>query len=174
MGMILHYLLSMTQGLLLPGGGGYLFRLDMSGFILLSTDVTFLKISILKCYFHKPIKKLKNVQFLSDSCFQTSKMCHTWFQKWNITCLQTCTESSTMCSIIFDYISIHLRRSLSLYFNYFIGVTAVWPVSPWGAYVAMFYGRLWLVRSVLRASTFSVLKLIEIVIVWVYHTHTFG
>ena len=32
------------------------------------------------------------------------------------------------------------------------------------AHVAMFYGRLWLVRRVLRASKFTELKLIEIVI----------
>ena len=34
--------------------------------------------------------------------------------------------------------------------------------------VAKFYGRLRLIRSVLRASRFSVLKLIKIVILWVY------
>ena len=33
-----------------------------------------------------------------------------------------------------------------------------------------FYGRLWSIRSVLGASKVSVLKLIEIVILWVYHT----
>ena len=42
------------------------------------------------------------------------------------------------------------------------------------AHVAKFYGRLRLIRSVLRASAFSVLKLIEIVIVWVYYTIPFG
>ena len=36
------------------------------------------------------------------------------------------------------------------------------------------YSRLRLIRSVLRASKFSVLKLIEIVILWVNHTIPFG
>ena len=40
--------------------------------------------------------------------------------------------------------------------------------------VAKFYGRLRLVRSVLRASKFSVLKLTEIVILLVYYTIPFG
>ena len=34
--------------------------------------------------------------------------------------------------------------------------------------VAKFYGRLQLIRSISRASTFSVLKFIEIIIFWVY------
>ena len=42
------------------------------------------------------------------------------------------------------------------------------------AHVARFYGRLRLIRSVLRASKFSVLKLIEIVILSVYYTILFG
>ena len=42
------------------------------------------------------------------------------------------------------------------------------------AHVAKFYGRLRLIRSVLRASKFSVSKLIEIVILWVYYTIPFG
>ena len=42
------------------------------------------------------------------------------------------------------------------------------------AHVAKFYGRLRLVRSVLRASKFSVLKLTEIVILWVYYTIPIG
>ena len=37
-----------------------------------------------------------------------------------------------------------------------------------------FYGRLRLICSVLRASKFAVLKLIEIVILWVYYTIPFG
>ena len=40
--------------------------------------------------------------------------------------------------------------------------------------VAKFYGRLRLIRSILRASKFSVLKLTEIVILWVYFTIPFG
>ena len=42
------------------------------------------------------------------------------------------------------------------------------------ARVAKFYGRLRLIRSVLRASKFSVLKLTEIVILWVYYPIPFG
>ena len=41
-------------------------------------------------------------------------------------------------------------------------------VSP-KAHVAKFYVRLHLIRSVLRASKFSVLKFIEIVILWIYY-----
>ena len=37
------------------------------------------------------------------------------------------------------------------------------------ANVAKFYDRLQLIRSVLRASKFSVLKFIEIVILWIYY-----
>ena len=42
------------------------------------------------------------------------------------------------------------------------------------ALVAKFYGRLRLIRSVLRVSTFSVLILIEIVILWDFYTIPFG
>ena len=41
------------------------------------------------------------------------------------------------------------------------------------AHVAKFCGQLRLIRSVLRVSKFSVLKLIEIVILWVYYTIPF-
>ena len=41
-------------------------------------------------------------------------------------------------------------------------------VSP-RTHVAKFYVRLQLIRSVLRASKFSVLKFIEIVILWIYY-----
>ena len=40
--------------------------------------------------------------------------------------------------------------------------------------VAKFYSRLRLIRSVLRASKFFVLKLTEIVILWVFYTIPFG
>ena len=42
------------------------------------------------------------------------------------------------------------------------------------AHVATFNGRLWLIRSVLRASNFSVLKFIKIVILWVFCIIFFG
>ena len=42
------------------------------------------------------------------------------------------------------------------------------------AHVAKFYGRLRLIRSVLRASNFPCLKFIEIVTLWVYYTIPFG
>ena len=41
-------------------------------------------------------------------------------------------------------------------------------------HVAKFYGRLWLIRSVLKASKFSVLDVLEILILWVYYTIPFG
>ena len=43
-----------------------------------------------------------------------------------------------------------------------------WTKESPRAHVAKFYGRLWLIRSVLRASKFSVLKLTDIVILRVY------
>ena len=42
------------------------------------------------------------------------------------------------------------------------------------AHVAKFYGQLRLIRSVLRGSKFSALKLIDIIILWVYYTIPFG
>ena len=53
--------------------------------------------------------------------------------------------------------SYYLSISLFLYFNYLVSVTAG---GPGRAHVAKFYGRLRLIRGVLRASKFSVLKLI--------------
>ena len=49
-----------------------------------------------------------------------------------------------------------------------------WTKESPRAHVAKFYGRLRLIRSVLSASKFSVLKLTEIVILWVYYTIPFG
>ena len=49
-----------------------------------------------------------------------------------------------------------------------------WTSKSPRAHVAKFYGRLRLIRSVLRASKFPVSKLIEIVILWVYYTIPFG
>ena len=49
-----------------------------------------------------------------------------------------------------------------------------WTKESPRAHVAKFYGRLRFVRSVLRDSKFPVLKLTEIVILWVYHTIPFG
>ena len=55
-------------------------------------------------------------------------------------------------------------------------VTAGGPVSPRGhkSHEAKFYGRLRLIRSVLRAFKVSVLKLIEIIILWVFYNVPFG
>ena len=41
-------------------------------------------------------------------------------------------------------------------------------------YFCVYCGRLRLICSVLRASKFAVLKLIQIVILWVYYTISFG
>ena len=49
-----------------------------------------------------------------------------------------------------------------------------WTSESPRTHVAKFYCQLRSIRSVLRASKFSVLKLIEIVIVWVYYTIPFG
>ena len=55
-------------------------------------------------------------------------------------------------------------------------LTTLWLCHCWWtsessrAHEAMFYGRLRLIRSVLRASKFSASKLIEIVILWVHYT----
>ena len=43
-------------------------------------------------------------------------------------------------------------------------------MSPPRVHVAKFYGRLLFIRSVLRSSKFYMLKMIEIVNLWVYHT----
>ena len=68
---------------------------------------------------------------------------------------------------------IHLRRSLFYNFNYLLGECHCWwtKESP-RAHVAKFYGRLRLIRSILRASNFPCSKLIQIVILWVYYTKT--
>ena len=49
-----------------------------------------------------------------------------------------------------------------------------WTSESPRAHVAKFYGRHRLIRSFLRASKFSALKLIEIVILFVYYTIPFG
>ena len=49
-----------------------------------------------------------------------------------------------------------------------------WTKESPRAHVAKFYGRFRLICSILSASKFSVLKLIEIVILWVYYTIPFG
>ena len=58
-------------------------------------------------------------------------------------------------------------------FNHLVSVTAGGPEFSRGAHVAKFYIRLQLIRSVLRASKFSVLKFIEIVILWIYYMALF-
>ena len=55
------------------------------------------------------------------------------------------------------------------HFNHLVSVTADGPEFPPRAHVAKFYVLLQLIRSVLRASQFSVMKYIEIVILWIYY-----
>ena len=55
------------------------------------------------------------------------------------------------------------------HFTHLVSVTAGGPEFSPRAHVAKFYVRLHLIRSVLRASKFSVLKFIEIVILWIYN-----
>ena len=63
-----------------------------------------------------------------------------------------------------------IRQCLGVifHFNYW------WTSESPRAHVAKFYNRLRLIRSVLRVSKFSVLKVTEIVILWVYYTIPFG
>ena len=49
-----------------------------------------------------------------------------------------------------------------------------WTEEPLRAHVAKFYGRLRLIRSVLRVTKFFVKILTEIVNLWVYYTIAFG
>ena len=53
-------------------------------------------------------------------------------------------------------------------------LSQLWTKESLRAHEARFYVQLRLVRSVLRASKFSVLKLIEIVTLWVYYTIPLG
>ena len=63
---------------------------------------------------------------------------------------------------------IHPSRSLFI-FQLLGGCHCWWTRESPRAHVAKFYGRRRLIRKVLRASKFSALKLIEIVILWVYN-----
>ena len=65
---------------------------------------------------------------------------------------------------------IHLSRSLFFVCQLLGECHCWWTRESPMAHVAKFYGRLRLIRSVLRASKFSVLKLTEIIISWVYYT----
>ena len=65
---------------------------------------------------------------------------------------------------------IHLSRSLFYVFQLLGECHCWWTRESPRAHVAKFYGRLRLIRSILRASTFSVLKLTEIIISWVYYS----
>ena len=69
---------------------------------------------------------------------------------------------------------IHLSRSLYLKFQLLGECHCWWTSESPRAHVAKFYGQLRLIRSVLRASKFSELKLIELVSLWVYYTIPFG
>ena len=70
---------------------------------------------------------------------------------------------------------VYTSQQKSLFIFQLLGECHCWwtKESP-RAHVAKFYGRPRLIRSVLRASKFSLLKLIEIVILWVYYTIPFG
>ena len=69
---------------------------------------------------------------------------------------------------------IHLSRSLFFEFQLLGECHCWWTKESPRAHVAKFYGLLRLICSVLRASNFSCLKFIEIVILWVYFTIPFG
>ena len=79
------------------------------------------------------------------------------------------------CNSAYDYLLMYCRASLSVVTFYQFGEChCLWTSEYPKAHGAKFYGRLWLIFSVLGASTFFVLKLIEIVILWVYYTIPFG
>ena len=69
---------------------------------------------------------------------------------------------------------VHLGESSLFIFQKLGECHCWWTRESPRAHVAKFYGRLRLTRSVLRASKFSVLKMIEIVHLWVYYTIRFG
>ena len=68
----------------------------------------------------------------------------------------------------------HFSRSLFLIFELLSECHCRWASGSPRAHVVKFYGRLRTIRNVLRASQFSVLKLTDIVILWVYYTIPFG
>ena len=68
---------------------------------------------------------------------------------------------------------IHLSRSLFFKFQLLGECHCWWTKESPRAHVAKFYGRLRLIRSVLRASNFPCVKCIQIVILWVYYTIPF-
>ena len=86
------------------------------------------------------------------------------------------------CSSRYTGLMKGLKQKLHVCQNKVVGfISSLSPMYPVNysesprAHVAKFYGRLRLIRSVWRASKFSVfLKFIEIVILWVYYTIPFG
>ena len=103
---------------------------------------------------------------------------HLLSKEWNLQFLEvnrTYASYMHVCKTLTLHISynelfkkwcIHLSRSLYLYLNYLVSVTAGGPMSPRGTCSQVLYCRLRLIRSVLRALNFSVFKVIEIVICW--------
>ena len=69
---------------------------------------------------------------------------------------------------------IHLSRSLFFIFQLPGECHCWWTKESPRAHVAKFFGRFWLIRSVLEHQNFPCSKLIEIVILWVYYTIPFG
>ena len=65
----------------------------------------------------------------------------------------------------------HTNATINFYFS---ECHCWWTRKSPRAHVAKFFGRLRLIRSVLRPSKFSVLTLIEIVMFWGYYTIPFG
>ena len=65
---------------------------------------------------------------------------------------------------------IHLVRSIFSFFKPLGECHCWWTRESQKAYIAKFYGQLQLIRSILGHQNFPRLKLIEIVILWVYYT----
>ena len=80
-----------------------------------------------------------------------------------------------LLNLIKNGVHISVGVSFNISTTFVLGKCHCWCVrESLRAHIGKFYSRLWLIRSVLRASTFSVITFIEIVIVRVYYTIPFG
>ena len=110
---------------------------------------------------------------------------HFWawiFRFWNYSVwLRIADESSlpevriwSILLIKSDLNGVYILVEVSFMFQLLGECHCWWTKESPRAHVAKFYGRLRLIRSVLRASKLSVLKLTEIVVLWVCCTIPFG
>ena len=107
----------------------------------------------------------------SLNCPPRSKSCH----KWGLSVSLWLIQSSGLPAIHGTFPNgVYILVEVSFFIFELLGECHCWWIkeSP-RAHVAKFYCRLDLIRSVLRASNFSVLKFTEIEIMWVYYTTPF-